>query len=120
MCWTKCISHLTSVRISTHTRTQFGKFCIFVICDSQNSAHDFYRAFAKGGKTERALTLYEVARSKKIVLDSYFYAAVIEAAANARLWKLALGLLSEMEAEGIHPTDVIFRCVSWFLRRYFA
>jgi pentatricopeptide repeat protein len=56
--------------------------------------------------------LYEVARSKKIVLDSYFYAAVIEAAANARLWRRALGLLGEMEAEGIHPTDVIFRCVN--------
>ena len=39
---------------------------------------NFTSACAKAGRVDRALTLYDVAKHKKLPLDSYFYAAIIE------------------------------------------
>lgn len=41
-------------------------------------------------------------------IDSYCYTAAIEACAKARMWQKALALLTEMEDQGIDPTEVTF------------
>lgn len=91
--------------------------------------------------------MYEVVKHKKLPLDSYFYAAVIEgkfgrhfspydvslkpsgitlfvgatACAKAKLWRKAIEFLEEMEEEeGIAPTEVIYRYVMLLLRNKIA
>ena len=62
------------------------------------------RACAKGGKTGRALALFQVAKDKKMPLDSYLYTAVIEACD----WQRSLKFLAEMEEKGIEPSEVTY------------
>jgi pentatricopeptide repeat domain-containing protein 1 len=71
-----------------------------------SNLYDFsaIRACVKGGKTERALSLFQVGKDKGLVLDSYFYTAAIEACD----WSQALKLLDEMETYGIPPSEVAY------------
>jgi pentatricopeptide repeat domain-containing protein 1 len=62
------------------------------------------RACAKGGKTERALSLFQVVKDKGLPLDSYCYTAAIEACDSQQ----ALKLLKEMEERGIEPSEVAY------------
>jgi pentatricopeptide repeat protein len=62
------------------------------------------RACAKGGKTERALSLFQVVKDKGLPLDSYCYTAAIEACN----WQQALKLLAEMEERGMEPSEVAY------------
>jgi pentatricopeptide repeat protein len=61
-----------------------------------------------GGKTSKALTLFQVAKDKGLPVDAYCYTAAIDACSKAKLWKRALELLNEMEARGVPPSDVTF------------
>jgi pentatricopeptide repeat domain-containing protein 1 len=69
----------------------------------------FYRACARGGKTNRALSLLQVVKDKGLPIDSYCYTAVIDACAKGGMWKKALSLLEEMQTKGIAPTEVTYR-----------
>ena len=66
------------------------------------------RACAKGGNTQRALSLLQVVKDKGLPLDTYCYTAVIDACAKAKLWKRALELLDEMQQQGIEPSEVTY------------
>jgi pentatricopeptide repeat domain-containing protein 1 len=66
------------------------------------------RACAKGGQIEKALTLFQVVKDKKLNPDAYTYAAAIEACAKAKMWEKALGLVQEMESRGVNPTEFIY------------
>lgn len=62
----------------------------------------------KGGKTQRALTLFQVVKDKGLPIDTYCYTAAIEACAKAGMSKKALELLDEMEKRGIKPSEVTY------------
>ena len=62
----------------------------------------------KGGKTRRALTLFQVVKDKGLPIDTYCYTAAIEACAKARMSNKALELLDEMEERGIEPSQVTY------------
>ena len=66
------------------------------------------RACAKGGNTEKALSLLQIVKDKGLAVDSYCYTAVIDACAKGKKWKKALELLDEMEEKGIQPTQVTY------------
>lgn len=66
------------------------------------------RACGKGGKTQRALSLLEVAKDKGLPVDTYCYTAALDACAKARQWKKALDLLDEMKEAGIEPSAVTY------------
>jgi pentatricopeptide repeat protein len=97
------------------------------------------RACAKGGNADRALTLLQVVKDKKLPIDSYCYTAVIDgewqpsvcivvyigfyfsfsnmlhfawasiACAKAGLWRKALDFLAEMQENGVEATPVTYR-----------
>jgi len=48
-------------------------------------------------------------KHKRLKLDSYLFAAVIEACAKGKLWQRALKLLEEMEEEGVESSAVTYR-----------
>lgn len=66
------------------------------------------RACAKGGNTQKALSLLEDVKDKGLPVDSYCYTAVIDACAKGKQWKKAMELFDEMEEKGIAPTQVTY------------
>ncbi len=54
------------------------------------------------------MSLLQVVKDKGLTLDTYFYTAVIDACAKAKMWKKALSLLDEMQQQGIEPSEVTY------------
>lgn len=54
------------------------------------------------------MSLFQVAKDKKLQIDVYAYTAAIEAYSKAGRWQNALELLEEMEKGGIEPSSITY------------